>query len=154
MRVQRAVRSMTEINFVGPVGTVFEVGMAEDGERLAYVCVRWDNGKLEKLSDEDAWELEDVTPCLFVNVYMWDRVYGGPEEGGWFYNVYDPEDDECAVYESEEEAMAAYDAKVEWAKEENGTRRHPSSVCSEGHFVVRLESWPAEHSPASRPHYS
>lgn len=24
---------------------------------------------------------------LFVSLYSWEQVYGGPEEGGWYYNA-------------------------------------------------------------------
>lgn len=156
-RVQRVIRTTHKIEFFGPIGTVFSITRADDApERdvITELCVRWDTGKLETLTGEDVWELEDVTPCLFVNVYLHDRAYGGPEEGGWWYDIYEPVAEECAEYTFESVAQAAYDAKVKWAKEENKHRRHPSSVCSEGHYVVRLEAWPAEYSPASRPYYS
>ena len=29
---------------------------------------------------------------LFVNVYMVSRAYGGPEEGGWYFDAYHPEE--------------------------------------------------------------
>lgn len=30
---------------------------------------------------------EDGDPVWFVNVYEVDRAYGGPEEGGWYYDT-------------------------------------------------------------------
>lgn len=30
---------------------------------------------------------ENDDPVWFVNVYEVDRVYGGPEEGGWYYDA-------------------------------------------------------------------
>ena len=32
-------------------------------------------------------DLEKAEPC-YVSVYRDERQYGGPEEGGWWYNVY------------------------------------------------------------------
>jgi len=55
--------------------------------------------------------------------------------------------------ESVDAAKAAYEALQAWCDEENKTRRNPHSVASEGHYVVWLEAWPAEYSPARKPYY-
>jgi hypothetical protein len=30
---------------------------------------------------------EDGDPVWFVNIYETDRIFGGPEEGGWYYDA-------------------------------------------------------------------
>ena len=71
-----------------------------------------------------------------------------PADGDW--NTDPPKHGLC---ESVPAATEAYQALQVWCDEENKTRRSPSSVASEGHFVVWLEAWPAEHSPARKPYY-
>lgn len=140
-------------------GTV--IGTEYDHETsLTGVTVRWDDGRVveydnkEHEDDRDGlYDLEVVTPLLYVNVYLWDRCYGGPEEGGWYYDRYDPVPEESVLAPSVEEAQRLLEAKKAWAEEQNQERRHPSSVRSEGHYVVCLEAWPGEPTPPGRPHY-
>lgn len=146
----------------GPKGTVIELIMVEDDgweERLHEVVIRWEDGSVEQL---EIFGLVDVTPCHYANLYLYDRAYGGPEEGGWWYNTYDPvgewsdsetEPPKHGHFATEEEAQKAYETLLEWCEQENKGRRSPSSVISEGHFVVWLEAWPAEHQPTRRPYY-
>ncbi len=89
----------------------------------------------------------------FVNVYLTDRAYGGPEEGGWWY-------DYGEAYSSEQfigdEIFAAKILAVarEWCEEENRHRRSDTnSVLSQGCYVARIECHPAQDYPAEKPHY-
>jgi hypothetical protein len=155
------------------VGTI--IGITNGGDRdgfdtIASVRIRWDVGTVEdevKLEDEYAtgtsWELVDVTPLLYANLYLNDREYGGPEEGGWWYDTYSPVNRESGDWNEEPPTFGHFitdeDAKQqmpilqEWCDAENSTRRSPSSVASDGHYCVRLEAWPAEPMPARRPYY-
>jgi len=84
----------------------------------------------------------------FVNIYLHDRAYGGPEEGGWWYDVGELLESH-AVPSSEAEALAA-------AKEQefsNEGRRPVSSVLSEGIYIVRIDERPGRNYPARRPRY-
>jgi hypothetical protein len=147
-------------------GTVIaiEMGCNRDGDDfLEAVTIRWANGRIEKSAVEgEDWELTDITPLCYANIYLHDRAYGGCEEGGWFFDTYSPIDGDSdwdaeppphGHFESEEYASKAMDIISAWCKDQNSRRRSPSSMASEGHFVVMLESWPAEYSPARRPHY-
>jgi hypothetical protein len=149
-------------------GTVIEIhtGCDPDGyNKIEEVTVRWDDGRVDTspLSGESAscdWELTDITPLVYANLYLHDRAYGGCEEGGWWYDTYAPADNDWNTEPpphghlgSPESAKKAVEALKAWCNEENRDRRSPSSVLSEGHFVVILEAWPAEHSPSQRPHY-
>ena len=134
----------------GPIGTV--VISEEDSEM---VTVRWDTGLIEELAAvADNYELVDITPRLYVNVYLHDRAYGGPEEGGWWVDTYAPEQEQCRVAASETEVAELEKAAQAWCDEENGCRRSDvSSVLSEGKFIVELEAFPAAYSPNPWPHY-
>jgi hypothetical protein len=156
------------------VGTIVGItnGADRDGfDTIESVTIRWDNGKVEadrQLEGEHeesgtSWELVDVTPLLYVNLYLQDREYGGPEEGGWWYDTYSPVTKDYGDWNTEpptfghfltaEAAEKATEAINAWCEFENRTRRSPSSVASDGHYCVRLESWPAEPMPARKPHY-
>jgi len=150
------------------LGTVIAVniGCDMDGyDSIESLTIRWDDGRIEnrKMEGEDEkgnWELADFTPQLYANLYLHDREYGGPEEGGWWYDTYTPGDGDWmndpppyGHFSTVAEAEDAMEALEAWCEEENKHRRSPSSMASEGHFVARLESWPAEPMPARRPHY-
>lgn len=140
----------------GQVGIITDIKTSEDD--IIAITVKWENGEEQEIRKEESTEnnltiedLEDVTPKLYVNVYLWDQAYGGPEEGGWWYSTYDPEESiKCA---SVEEAERILEEKRAWCEEENLTRRHPSSVLSDGHYVVELDAWPAERRPQYTPRY-
>ncbi len=150
-----------------PEGTVIalEVDDCDGHIRYDFATIRWDDGRVERIRTEGedeigTWELEDVTPELYANLYLWDRGYGGSEEGGWWYDVYTPADGDWneeppkhGLFATAIEAENAAKALREWCDNENQSRRSPSSVISEGHFVVRVEAWPAEPYPARKPHY-
>lgn len=152
------------------IGTVIELDHDCNGDGYEFVksiVIRWDDGMIEKreLQGEDNlgdWEMLDVTPKCYANIYLHDRAYGGPEEGGWWYDTYAPIDGDAdwdssppphGHFPAPELAREAMRALAEWCNDQNSRRRSPSSMASEGHFCVRLESWPAEYTPKQRPHY-
>jgi hypothetical protein len=99
-----------------------------------------------------------------VAVYLQDREYGGPEEGGWWYDtgrrvdtlaeaglnpaicVFHNEDD---AYGFADSINAILDITI------NKQRRSDiGSVLSEGRFIAEVhEGWPPEYYPDQRPHY-
>lgn len=153
-----------------PVGTVIAIEYRDrDGyDEIERLTVRWENGAVSisglYSADDDPrgdWAIVDVTPECYANLYMQDRAYGGPEEGGWWYDVRTPADGDWNTeppqhghFPTPDEAMAAAERLQEWCERENASRRSPSSVLSDGHFVVEVEAWPAEPSPKNRPFYS
>jgi hypothetical protein len=86
----------------------------------------------------------------FVNVYLEDRAYGGPEEGGWWYDVGKAVRSTQVAFD-----LGALSAEEQaWCDEENLHRRSDvGSVLSEGRYAVRVEDGPAADFPAERPHY-
>ena len=151
-----------------PEGNVIAIEHDEDCDgydRIESLTIRWSDGRVEtrETTGEDEigdWELVETTPELYANLYLYDRAYGGSEEGGWWYDVYTPADNDWneeppphGLMPSVQEAKQAIEALDEWCKRENRSRRSPSSMASDGHFVTRLEAWPASPTPTQRPHY-
>lgn len=135
------------------LGTVIrcdiEHGETEPG--ITAIVVRLDrNGELKQFGTED---LEVVTPKTYLNVYLHDRRCGGPEEGGWYYDTYEPVPDMCTMISHPSRGEQVLEEKQKELDNLNKDRRPPSSVLSEGHFVARLEAWPAEPYPRYRPRY-
>lgn len=119
------------------------------------LLIRWDDGRLEEHQYDGfaSVRLEDVTPRLFVNVYLMTREYGGPEEGGWTFTRMTPLPDMCKVAATEELALQRFDEMSWWAANANATRPPLSSVLSNGIYVVQREAFPATVSPAYKPVY-
>jgi hypothetical protein len=94
------------------------------------------------------YRMPDGSAAVFVNVYDVGRVYGGPEEGGWWYDVGDPiESYICATY-GDAEAVRDRLAAGEYAR--TGAR---SSVRGGPDFEIYIEVDPGESFPKHRPHY-
>lgn len=105
--------------------------------------------------EQEHTSIEDfmcINPKFWVNVYLEDRAYGGPEEGGWWYNCASVEKSvQCS---SEEEAQKLYRKMFLEVEEMNIGRRPISSVLSEGVYAVYLEQHKGESYPKHTPHYS
>lgn len=150
-----------------PIGIIIGLEMecdSDGNERPGQATIRWDNGLVETIPMEDpngSWSLCDVTPTFYANLYLQDRAYGGPEEGGWWYDTLTPATDydwdnpppPYGHFLSPQQAEAAATKLREWCDNENSNRRPISSTASKGVFIVALESWPAEHYPKQRPYY-
>lgn len=112
-------------------------------------------------------EIEKDEPALYsVAIYLIDRAYGGPEEGGWYYNrgvivdcpldgidVYDltrlfPADQLDQARICRDQLQAKLDAGP------NVGRRDIGSVLSNGSYAAIIEDGlPRRHWPRVRPHY-
>jgi hypothetical protein len=90
-------------------------------------------------------------PHSHINVYTVDRLYGGPEEGGWWYNAYSPVASVC-IDEWTDEDVHILKGLLE--KNFSNEGRIPlCSVNSEGEYFIAFEDCPAEPSPKRRPIY-
>lgn len=98
-----------------------------------------------------------------VCLYLVDRAYGGPEEGGWYYDTgeampYGCDDSgktACRFFMSLEEARAwLRSPEVEAAVAAlNEGRPSVDSVLSEGRFQMIAKLGEPENYPAHKPHY-
>ena len=89
-----------------------------------------------------------------VAVYDCDRAYGGPEEGGWWFN--------CGTLIKPVRTFPSEDQAFEFARRMNAKLRHfinshrrpMSSVLSEGEIWAEVhEGAPPKHYPEYHPHY-
>ena len=103
---------------------------------------------------------QDAKPW-FVNWYLHDRAYGGPEEGGWYFDTYMPVsygDDERIPEPSipchtGDEAREVAMAQKAIADALNEGRPNIGSVLSRGCYVALIERHKPEYQPKHRPHY-
>lgn len=103
-------------------------------------------------------------PLLCVAVYLENRQYGGPEEGGWWYDAGELVQDiafhlELAMWPTcwaEERNAEAECQRLQAALDAgpNQGRRSTSSMLSTGRYVARVEDFPPPLSyPAEKPRY-
>lgn len=88
-------------------------------------------------------------PPAFVNAYSVTRHYGGPEEGGWWYDRGTPL---ASVPVPDGEPVAPHVARLE-AMFEDETCGDLNSVRGGSRLQISVELTFAQPWPASRPHY-
>jgi hypothetical protein len=109
---------------------------------------------------------EQQEPTSFtVAVYLVDQVYGGPEEGGWWFQagtIVDPASLDIPfemaaprVFKDEDAATEHADAVNLALKKINAGRPSLTSVLSEGRYWAQVHPGfvPPDHFPAVTPHY-
>ena len=97
---------------------------------------------------------EHPTPAgpFHLNEYLTDRAYGGPEEGGWWYDT--GAFVACrGTYPTVDEATAARDAMAPAIAERRQGRHPPDSVLCTGWPVLRIEPHAGADFPRTRPRY-
>lgn len=103
---------------------------------------------------------QETQPKFYtVAVYMEDRAYGGPEEGGWYYDCAELcMEPEAAQYlrgfkdegEAYTYAIDLHNILSKW----NEGRPSTSSVLSEGRYAAIVsEGMPKPHYPETTPRY-
>lgn len=132
------------------------------------------NNQERDVLEEEYWRNHctecDTSPCqgkckeknmpsfYCVSIYMTDRAYGGPEEGGWWYGTGEPVKElgmhtRCfhILEEAQEYAEVLRNTIL---PDLNKGRRPISSVLSEGQFDVQIDEdeYPAPY-PKERPYY-
>jgi hypothetical protein len=117
---------------------------------------------MQSHTDQDIFERDETSvepqpePKVFiVAVYLVDRAYGGPEEGGWWYD--------CGelirimrTFKNERGALAysrGLNARLD--RTLNKGRREISSVLSDGQYEAQVrDDFAPKHFPETRPFYS
>lgn len=121
---------------------------------VALKAMNWEEDEDGTLTTQDKFGLWSVA-C-----YLVDRAYGGPEEGGWWYDTGypgKPRDNDPALatkyFENKQDAYAYRDQMEKALEPYNEGRRPISSVISEGIWRVCVEEGPPHEWPVGRPHY-
>lgn len=125
-------------------------------EETAYVknpVVLFANGELTAAGEEF---IARQRGWWYVNVYLTNQQYGGPEEGGWWYDIGEAE--ESFKFTSEEESHIKRDEleaelKNPDAQFSNVGRLPTSSVNCDGWYEIRIQRHPARSYPDHTPHY-
>jgi len=86
----------------------------------------------------------------FVNVYRVDRCYGGPEEGGWYYDA--GEIVETHIVVGEQAARLLSNALIAGRFSNEGSRGL-GSVLSAGEWRICVEDCPGENFPKEAQRY-
>ena len=87
----------------------------------------------------------------YVNIYLVDQGYGGPEEGGWYFTHGTPYASIPVLgKETIEEVVERYQPLVD---QMNEGRYSISSVLSEGVYQIHREHHQARAYPEQQPHY-
>ena len=105
----------------------------------------------DKFQEPFQWEpFDDMSYPLYVNVYKIDKLYGGPEEGGWWYDAKRLLDSEMA--NNNDEAKSIVMKMWEKHKDEND-ERDLSSVLSKGKIEIVTEQSRGESETSGKPIY-
>lgn len=94
----------------------------------------------------------DTLKLYYVNFYLLEQHYGGPEEGGWWYVHGAPVATHSFATRSEAFAFARGKGH-EIVENLNRDRPSISSVASTGIYDVRVETHLGRAFPRNRPHY-
>lgn len=90
----------------------------------------------------------------YVNGYEVERLYGGPEEGGWWYDAGTSTGESWGPYETHDDAMDVYYALQGEVDLRNEDRPPLHSVMSDGQFTVMVEDHrPVPYWPEVTPRY-
>jgi hypothetical protein len=91
-----------------------------------------------------------------VAVFLVDRAYGGPEEGGWWYDYGIPSEDHAHLtrwtHNRKQADRATHKLEAQIAGDNEG-RREISSVLSDGEYRVCITLGQPKPWPQHRPHY-
>lgn len=92
-----------------------------------------------------------------VAIFLCDRAYGGPEEGGWYYDCGEPSNEhanQTRGFQRERDA-ARYATKLDETvvRALNVGRRSISSVLSEGRYAAVVCDGNPKPYPLERPRY-
>lgn len=91
-----------------------------------------------------------IKAAFYVNVYRLDREFGGPEEGGWWYDTREVVRSNPATSEDAGEVLAELLRLTGEFPE--GRERYSMAPRAED-FEIVVEDHPGEDSPAERPFY-
>ena len=114
-------------------------------------------GRMFRIRAADGWVgsafIEELKALYYVNEYRIDKRSGGPEEGGWWYDI--GWFITChGEHETQEAAAAQHDGLAAHVAACNEGLHPPSSVASEGRWTaIYVEDGPGADFPAERPHY-
>lgn len=103
--------------------------------------------------DDDGAAASQQRNWWHVNVYELDRRYGGPEEGGWWYDAGDVVHSIPVFTLTDEEIDRLLDAMKKQYPEHTGPYEITSMAYQGGDYLVRVENSEGRSWPEERPFY-
>jgi hypothetical protein len=88
-----------------------------------------------------------MSGVTYVNVYEVDRAYGGPEEGGWYYDA------GRLVTSRQVPSGDAESVREDLRKQYPATGKSSSVIYTGGDYSVFIEDAPGADYPEYAPHY-
>jgi hypothetical protein len=91
-----------------------------------------------------------------VAIYLVDKCYGGPEEGGWYYISGEPSDEHCQYtkgFVNESDACTYCIELDAICRDLNKGRPSISSVISQGKYSAEVREGQPKSYPTERPIY-
>lgn len=98
----------------------------------------------------------DLTDDIYINVYELDSLYGGPEEGDWWYDTGWPVVSLKVAASDHAVTLQDVVAGLREVYPDNGNRRSTvyRQVPDKGpDYAIRIEGHPAKKWPEERPRY-
>lgn len=149
MKLNTHVIAQTENNLlsgvvVGTATTVASPFHEGSGNLIQEYVVRLDEPICAENHDPVYEILVDAEACLLgpwhVNIYEVDMGYGGPEEGGWWFSVYDLKHTEIARTYADAERRVEELRAGEWADDPDA--RVSSVAYSGGVYTAEISDKP------------
>ena len=98
--------------------------------------------------------MSEQTTQYWVTPYNVERCYGGPEEGGWWFDAGEPMVElSLGPFDNIDDARRMQDALRPWQDEQNEGRRPLHSVLSDGAVWVCVEEHEPRPFPEETPRY-
>lgn len=117
----------------------------EDIERF-FIALSWDGWPYAERDDYGQVTGWVRRTNKYMNVYVTEQMYGGPEEGGWYYEVGDPLASVPVAMDAPQEELDALEKQL------RRTMDLPEAHQRSG-YEVRVELDFAQPYPKTRPHY-
>lgn len=106
----------------------------------------------EEYGEDENWGPDCGGPYsnIYVNVYLVERCYGGPEEGGGWYDAGEPIESRAVDTLQEADDERTWLEKYRYS---NAERAPLHSARSAGEYRVDIETHFARSFPKEKPHY-
>lgn len=108
---------------------------------------------IDSFCDNVDYHFDNYAHCNhYVNAYALTQVYGGPEEGGWWFDVKSPLAS-VKVY-TRNEAIRVYGLLLDLYKDVYDEQRPYNSAVGDGvDLIIYMEEEIGQFSPKEVPHY-
>jgi hypothetical protein len=130
----------------------FEGGLAVEDKSGANWAMRYFT--VDTLGEAEQAARNAMRGQVYFNIYLQDLMYGGPEEGGWWYTVSTPAFETMpTLLANMDEFHKKYEECERHVSQLNHGRPDISSVLSEGKHTLIAEWLPGKATPRRRPRY-